>query len=468
MKSRFTFSILFLFLAAALSAQVKIGNNPNTMDSNALLEMESTNKGFLPPRMALNSASSVSPLTGTVTAGMLVYSTGGTLADGYYYWSGTQWTRLVSSTERSNYVLVKSAADFPAASGGVITLSSGTVYEVNGTIMLTSKINLNGSWLTGVDAVNDKLIYTPSSGELFTGSNGGNIRNLSLTALTAGAKLFNLDAAGGAKNFVIQNCYMLGCDNVGLIKGFGGTVAFFYNTNGITFENNFNLMLTNMLWDVTNKNTFEKYTGTFSLIQKLAGDIATSSANNAIGMDVSGITSLQTGELKTVLFTGNGTNVLGTFSSKWEVESAGLPTEKDAVSSGNIYVSTPATTLFAAMNTPVKVSGTTTAASLFRVTAPTSNRLAYTGTKTRTFQVICSLSMLAASSNRSYSFYISKNGSLLPESKQFLKLGSNADRGTVTLSCMVSMNTNDYVEVWVENNSDNSSLTVETLNLAIK
>jgi len=69
---------LFLFSALIANTQVKIGNNPDSINSNSLLELESTNKGFLPPRVALNSISSVTPLTGKVTAGMLLYSTGGT------------------------------------------------------------------------------------------------------------------------------------------------------------------------------------------------------------------------------------------------------------------------------------------------------------------------------------------------------------------------------------------------------
>jgi hypothetical protein len=79
--------LLLLCYATTTMSQVKIGDNPTTINSNSVLELESTNKGFLPPRIALNDKSSIAPLTGTVTAGMLVYSTGGTLADGYYYWN---------------------------------------------------------------------------------------------------------------------------------------------------------------------------------------------------------------------------------------------------------------------------------------------------------------------------------------------------------------------------------------------
>lgn len=90
--------IAIMLFSFAANAQIKIGNNPGTINSNSLLEMESTDKGFLPPRVALNSTASVSPLTGTVPSGMLVYSSGGTLTDGFYYWNGTAW-RLIATSE---------------------------------------------------------------------------------------------------------------------------------------------------------------------------------------------------------------------------------------------------------------------------------------------------------------------------------------------------------------------------------
>jgi hypothetical protein len=90
--------IIILLFALSATAQVKIGDNPATINSNSLLELESTNKGFLPPRVALNNSTLIAPLTGTVPSGMMVYSSGGTLADGYYYWNGTSW-RLVATSD---------------------------------------------------------------------------------------------------------------------------------------------------------------------------------------------------------------------------------------------------------------------------------------------------------------------------------------------------------------------------------
>jgi hypothetical protein len=106
--------------------------------------------------------------------------------------------------------------------------------------------------------------------------------------------------------------------------------------------------------------------------------------------------------------------------------------------------------------------------SLYRVGAPVNNRLTYTGSKSRRFSVICSLSAIAAGNNKNFSFYIVKNGTILNESKQLLKLSSQVDRGSITLSCTVLLNANDYVEVWVANNSDATGVTIESLNLAIR
>ncbi len=132
MKKLLLIPVMMLFIFT--KAQVKIGSNPNTINTNSLLELESTNKGFLPPRVALNSTTSVSPLTGTVPAGMLVFSTGGSLADGYYYWDGGQWRLLATSelnvvTKTVNTTLLKSETMVLASNDITLTLPSITASD---------------------------------------------------------------------------------------------------------------------------------------------------------------------------------------------------------------------------------------------------------------------------------------------------------------------------------------------------
>ena len=87
-------TILLLSVSIFAEAQVKIGNNPGTIDANSLLEMESTDKGFLAPRVTLTALNNVSPLTGTVPAGMMIFNAAGSLPYGYYYWDGSEWKKL--------------------------------------------------------------------------------------------------------------------------------------------------------------------------------------------------------------------------------------------------------------------------------------------------------------------------------------------------------------------------------------
>ena len=388
--------------------------------------------------------------------------------------NGTNWDITGSGPikTRNNQIIVQSAADFPPPVAGVITLTAGVTYEINGTIYMTSKINLNGCYLIGKDANNDKLIYLSATGELFTGTKGGTLKTLTLVANTTGAKLFNLDMAA-TENLIVRDAIIASCKDIGLVKGgyivFFGVINYSGNTTGITYENNSNLFLDNTAWFPTNGGTFEKMVGTFGVIEKLGGFSQPMLTSSGVGLDITGITNItDAGNLKNTAYLGTGTKVNGSFSSKWEVEAPGLPTEKDDVATGNLYLTARTTTSFLGADIPTKVLCTTTAVGLFRVSSPANNQLVYTGTKNRRFAVIASASVTAQSANKNFSFYIYKNGVKLPESEQAMRLSTGVDKGSLTLSCTILLSTNDYIELWAANTSDASSMTVETLNITIR
>lgn len=153
-----------LCITTASISQVKIGDNPNTINSNSLLELESTNKGFVPPRIALNDKSSILPLTGSVVAGTLVYSSGGTLADGYYYWNGTAW-RLVETqglntvTKSASATLLKTETMVLASNDITLTLPAVTASD-NGLEMTVKHVGSHEHLITivptGAATIDDK------------------------------------------------------------------------------------------------------------------------------------------------------------------------------------------------------------------------------------------------------------------------------------------------------------------------
>ena len=89
-------SLLLGFIVSCSYAQggVGIGTQP---DPTAALEVQSTNKGMLVPRLALTMRSSNAPIGPGIVTSMMVYNTAtsGTAPNnvipGYYYWNGTQW-----------------------------------------------------------------------------------------------------------------------------------------------------------------------------------------------------------------------------------------------------------------------------------------------------------------------------------------------------------------------------------------
>ena len=96
-----TYALLFFSLFVLIGhAQTGIGTTaPN---ASAKLEVAATDKGFLPPRVALTASNVFAPITGTSSAatGLLIYNTAsaGTtpnnVVPGYYYWNGTTWIQI--------------------------------------------------------------------------------------------------------------------------------------------------------------------------------------------------------------------------------------------------------------------------------------------------------------------------------------------------------------------------------------
>ncbi|RZK66518.1 MAG: hypothetical protein EOO95_05605, partial [Pedobacter sp.] len=104
---QFVLFITLLTLATGVNAQVKIGENPTTINKASLLELEGTNKGLLFPRVNLTNTTTWSLSSGSVpVAGMMVYNIK-TIASGFsgttsypaiagdgtgiYYWDGNGW-----------------------------------------------------------------------------------------------------------------------------------------------------------------------------------------------------------------------------------------------------------------------------------------------------------------------------------------------------------------------------------------
>jgi len=85
--------ILFLLLPGLfLSAQVAVNTNGSSAAGSAMLDVSSTNKGLLTPRMTLAQRNAIS----SPATGLLIYQTDN--IPGFYYYNGTSWTAMSGSS----------------------------------------------------------------------------------------------------------------------------------------------------------------------------------------------------------------------------------------------------------------------------------------------------------------------------------------------------------------------------------
>ena len=478
------FSVLFLFNFSF--SQVGIGTT--TPDGSSILDMSSTTQGVLTPRMTTTQRTAIS----SPAEGLLVYDTD---ENTFYFYQSSSWSKIDSDLKRNKYKLIRSASDLAdeltAGGGSTYQLNTNTYYEVNGAVTLAAPIDLNDAYLSGLDANEDKLLR--AGGPMFSGSSGGSIRNLTLVA--SEGSIFNLSGTG-AESLVFQNSIIAGSgeatsDSMGTISNFDLVFMNIINIgvldDGITYNNIDNLLLSNIGWFDSNSGTYETYTGSFDLIEKVSGFSKVPSGATAI--DVSANPTVGSGNILKSPFSGAGTYVNGYssgtysgyfFSSAWNVDCPGLETESDESATADFYYSGSFPTAYLqtiSNGTAVEVDAsgngaTYVSTNLFRFSASgNGNRLTYDGMDRRSFQVTASLSVnIANASSDYYAFMIAKNGTVITESNALVFVESDSQIQNVAINTIVELDQSDYIEVYIQRitGSGSDSLYVYSENLSIR
>jgi len=239
---KFLVLIVFVHLSQSILAQTGIGTT--TPDASAKLEVNSSNKGFLPPRVTLTSGTDNTTIASPAT-GLLVYNTGNNagLVAGYYYWNGSSWATIAtaqgsgvsasfmrgsrSSAQTSN-LTTNSLVAFTQVDNsngqeislntttGQITLAAGRTYRLMGQVSsFTSGAGALGlcwynettsSWIGS-----ESLSYAPANSAAY-GAVGGAAETIITTTtptvislrITSGTSITGL---GGNTDFFSSNSY---------------------------------------------------------------------------------------------------------------------------------------------------------------------------------------------------------------------------------------------------------------------
>lgn len=97
----------------------------------------------------------------------------------------------------------------------------------------------------------------------------------------------------------------------------------------------------------------------------------------------------------------------------------------------------------------------------------TNNRVTYTGTTAKVFQIEGIISISSGNNNQIYGSFF-RNGSLYPCSTQTTLTSSGGRSNALPFHCVIELETNDYVEVFVKNETSTTNITLDNVNVIVK
>lgn len=378
-----------------------------------------------------------------------------------------------------NLKFISDKGDLPAPVSGVITLEAGVTYYIVDDIDLTGD-RLETAGVVTILGTSSETASITSTGlgvgvPLLTSRHTMPIRFI--TFKDVDTALYIDDA--GINGPVALDWYGVNFLNVTTVGEIGDIDNFVYDTGaflgsqGMTFTGSIGTAaFSNSLFqgdgsaaNIISVEATATITRRFRIIYSSV--VAFTSAVG-INFSTSATVPVEGFILDTVNFSGGSTYVTGVQQdddkSNWS-ECRGLRNSA-ALSSYYMNGNAVATTI-AVIGTAVKAAGTTTSAAISQRFTNTANRATYDGAIERDFKVSAVMSV-ESGNNNVIGIYIANNGTLMAESEIYLttNAGGRAEAG----SCQVilAMVDTDYIEIWVENDTSTSDITVTDLNVIVE
>ena len=138
MKKSILLLVFLLAMARSFAQNVGINANGAVPDNSALLDVSSTSKGFLAPRMNTTQMNSI----GSPAAGLMVFNTD---SSRYFCYTGSAWLKIMAGTDSK---WTANNNDIYANNGGKVgigTTSPSQKLDVNGNINVNGNANVNAN-----------------------------------------------------------------------------------------------------------------------------------------------------------------------------------------------------------------------------------------------------------------------------------------------------------------------------------
>src|SRR5690554_2776645 len=160
LSAAFAFAIL-----SSTDVLAQQGFGTNEPDKSAVVDIVSTQRGLLIPRISIPDLDAAAPVNNPATS-LFVYNTNTTSGEGFYYWDGAKWVRFVSGNTEQTVVVAagENVKVDPNVVDNTTTYTVGVKGGTNDGQVLVTKIDNSGpdpvtttEWVDPNDFVLDAL-----------------------------------------------------------------------------------------------------------------------------------------------------------------------------------------------------------------------------------------------------------------------------------------------------------------------
>jgi hypothetical protein len=375
--------------------------------------------------------------------------------------TNANFVELYAVATLTRRVIVNTIADLPAAVGGVITLAANTLYvQADDVAFSTSRLVFgDNSVYSGLDSLVVTASYTGTLPFLTFTNVSGSTKNINF--VHPNSPLYGFTDSG--TNVLRVSDVSYAGASIGTFGGNGSSVRF-TNFSGSTTSNGMLLvgdwkafLFQPALSSIAAGTFIDLGTATFDSISVTettldypAGAFFMSGEPSSGNMNVGGLATIT----KTRL-TGSGTPLEQITPDDAQFTFSLNDSIRDSRSDGVLYIqgNTVASTI-ASVDTPVLAAGVWTIGPAGQFTGTTGGRLTYIGVKDARLPITLSVSVAPTlSTGIAISVYIAINGTIVAGSRS-RGTGSAGLPDSITIPWQHTFSTNDYVEIFVENNTN--------------